>query len=40
MAWAAVANTRTQPHAEIDGAINKMGWDMVGTDPQWGVQAL
>jgi CubicO group peptidase (beta-lactamase class C family) len=40
MAWAAMTNTRTQPHAEIDAAINKMGWDMVGTDPQWGVQAL
>jgi CubicO group peptidase (beta-lactamase class C family) len=40
MAWAAVANTRAQPHAEIDTAINKMGWDMVGTDPQWGVQVL
>jgi CubicO group peptidase (beta-lactamase class C family) len=38
MAWAALANTRTQPHLQIDNAINKMAWDMVAAVPDWGVQ--
>ena len=35
MCWAALANTRTEPHDEIDNAIDGMIWNMVRSVPQW-----
>jgi CubicO group peptidase (beta-lactamase class C family) len=36
MCWAALTNTRTEPHAEIDSALDNMVWDMVRSVPEWG----
>ena len=33
--WTALANTRTEPHDEIDTAIDGMMWNMVRSVPQW-----
>lgn len=35
LCWAALANTRTQPHDEIDAAVDKLMWDMVRSVPAW-----
>lgn len=35
MCWAALANTRTEPHDEIDNAIDGMMWNMVHSVPEW-----
>jgi CubicO group peptidase (beta-lactamase class C family) len=35
MCWAALANTRTEPHDEIDKAIDGMMWNMVRSVPGW-----
>ena len=36
MCWAGLTNTRTEPSAEIDAALDHMIWDMVRTVPGWG----
>lgn len=36
MSWAALVNTRTEPHAEMDNALDAMMWTMVRTVPGWG----
>jgi CubicO group peptidase (beta-lactamase class C family) len=35
MCWGAVTNTRTQPSATIDAAIDQMVWNMVNQVPGW-----
>ncbi len=35
MCWAALANTRTEPHDEIDNALDAMMWNIVRSVPQW-----
>jgi CubicO group peptidase (beta-lactamase class C family) len=35
MCWAALANTRTEPHDEIDSALDAMMWNIVHSVPQW-----
>jgi hypothetical protein len=35
LCWAALANTRTQPHDEIDAAVDKLIWDMASSVPAW-----
>ncbi len=35
MCWGAVTNTRTQPSATIDAALDRMVWNMVGKVPGW-----
>lgn len=37
MSWAALANTRTEPHAQIDAAMDQMVWNMVRTVPEWNL---
>ena len=37
LCWAALANTRTEPHAEIDTALDEMMWNMVRQVPAWGA---
>jgi CubicO group peptidase (beta-lactamase class C family) len=37
MCWTALANTRTQPHDEIDAAMNNLIWQMVRSIPSWNV---
>jgi CubicO group peptidase (beta-lactamase class C family) len=37
LCWAALTNTRTQPSNQIDAALDKMMWDMVGCVPNWGA---
>jgi CubicO group peptidase (beta-lactamase class C family) len=37
MCWAALANTRTEPHAQIDAALDQLVWNMVRTVPEWGA---
>ncbi len=36
MSWAALVNTRTEPHTEMDSALDAMMWSMVRTVPGWG----
>jgi CubicO group peptidase (beta-lactamase class C family) len=33
--WAALANTRTEPHDEMDAAMDQMMWNMVRSVPGW-----
>jgi CubicO group peptidase (beta-lactamase class C family) len=35
MCWAALTNTRTEPHDEIDTALDGMMWNMVRSVPEW-----
>jgi len=35
MCWAALANTRTEPHEQIDAALDQLIWDMVRLVPAW-----
>jgi CubicO group peptidase (beta-lactamase class C family) len=35
MCWAALTNTRTEPHDEMDGALDGMMWNMVRSVPEW-----
>ncbi|MFZ3216596.1 MAG: serine hydrolase domain-containing protein [Candidatus Acidiferrales bacterium] len=37
MCWAALTNTRTEPHNEIDQAIDQMMWNIVRAVPEWGA---
>jgi CubicO group peptidase (beta-lactamase class C family) len=37
MCWAALANTRTEPHDQIDTALDQLIWDMVRQVPEWGA---
>jgi CubicO group peptidase (beta-lactamase class C family) len=37
LCWAALVNTRTEPHAEMDSALDKMLWDMARVVPEWGA---
>jgi CubicO group peptidase (beta-lactamase class C family) len=37
MCWAALANTRTEPHAQIDAALDQMMWGMARSVPNWGA---
>jgi CubicO group peptidase (beta-lactamase class C family) len=37
MCWAALTNTRTQPHDEIDTALDELVWNMVRQVPEWGA---
>jgi hypothetical protein len=33
--WAALMNTRSQPSATMDAAIDRMMWDVVESVPAW-----
>jgi CubicO group peptidase (beta-lactamase class C family) len=35
MCWAALTNTRTEPHDEMDKALDGMMWNIVHSVPQW-----
>jgi CubicO group peptidase (beta-lactamase class C family) len=37
LCWAALANTRTEPHVQIDTAMDQMMWSMVRSVPAWGA---
>ena len=37
MCWAALTNTRTEPHDQIDAALDQLMWNMVRSVPQWGA---
>jgi CubicO group peptidase (beta-lactamase class C family) len=37
MRWAALANTRTQPSDEINGALDNLLWTMARSVPAWGA---
>jgi Beta-lactamase len=37
MCWAALTNTRTEPHAQMDSALDQMMRQMVGVVPGWSV---
>lgn len=37
LCWATLCNTRTEPHSEMDSALDRMMWDMVGSVPGWNV---
>lgn len=37
LCWAALANTRTEPHAQIDTALDELMWNMARTVPSWGA---
>ena len=37
MCWAALTNTRTEPHETIDSSMDEMMWNMVRTVPAWGA---
>ncbi|HUN62422.1 MAG TPA: serine hydrolase domain-containing protein [Candidatus Sulfotelmatobacter sp.] len=37
MCWAALANTRTEPHAQMDAALDQLIWNMVNVVPAWGA---
>jgi hypothetical protein len=37
LCWAALANTRTEPHDQIDTALEKTLWSMARTVPSWGA---
>ena len=36
MCWAGLTNTRTEPHNEMDSALDRLIWKMVGVVPGWG----
>jgi hypothetical protein len=35
MCWAALTNTRTEPHDEMDTALDGMMWNIVRSVPEW-----
>lgn len=35
MCWAALANTRTEPHEQMDAALDQLVWNVVGMEPAW-----
>jgi hypothetical protein len=35
LCWAALANTRTEPHNLIDNALDELMWNIVGQVPAW-----
>jgi Beta-lactamase len=37
MCWAALTNTRTEPHNEMDTALDQLVWNMVRVVPAWGA---
>jgi len=37
LCWAALTNTRTEPHDEMDSALDNLIWQMVRTVPSWGA---
>jgi CubicO group peptidase (beta-lactamase class C family) len=37
MCWAALANTRTEPHEQMDAALDQLVWSMVRLVPEWGA---
>jgi CubicO group peptidase (beta-lactamase class C family) len=37
MCWAALTNTRTEPHNEMDAALDQLVWNMVRLVPAWGA---
>ena len=37
MCWAALANTRTEPHVQMDAALDQLIWNMVKLVPAWGA---
>jgi CubicO group peptidase (beta-lactamase class C family) len=37
LCWAGLANTRTEPHDEIDAALDRTLWAMARSVPAWGV---
>jgi CubicO group peptidase (beta-lactamase class C family) len=37
LCWAALANTRTEPHDQIDTALDRTLWAMARTVPSWGA---
>jgi CubicO group peptidase (beta-lactamase class C family) len=37
MCWAALANSRTEPHDQIDTALDQLVWNMVRQVPDWGA---
>ncbi len=37
MCWAALTNTRTEPHGEMDAALDQLVWNMVRVVPAWGA---
>lgn len=37
MCWAGLTNTRTEPHATMDAALDEMLWAMARAVPEWGA---
>lgn len=37
MSWAALCNTRTEPHDQMDTALDNMLWNIVRVVPEWGA---
>ncbi|HTV57408.1 MAG TPA: serine hydrolase domain-containing protein [Verrucomicrobiae bacterium] len=37
MNWAALCNTRTEPHDQMDSALDNMLWNMARVVPEWGA---
>jgi CubicO group peptidase (beta-lactamase class C family) len=37
MCWAALTNTRTEPHNQMDAALDELIWNMVRAVPAWGA---
>lgn len=37
MCWATLTNTRTEPHNEMDAALDQLIWNMVRVVPAWGA---
>jgi hypothetical protein len=35
MCWAALTNTRTEPHDEMDSALDGTMWNAVRSVPEW-----
>jgi hypothetical protein len=40
MCGAALANTRTEPHAQMDGGLDQLVWNMVRLVPEWGAETV
>ena len=37
LSWAALTNTRTEPHDEMDSALDHLIWQMARSVPEWGA---
>jgi hypothetical protein len=35
MCWTALTNTRTEPHEQIDAALDQLIWNIVRQVPAW-----